>query len=85
MLNVIAGDFILEAEPLGGSWPPNPLQCVDISHMALSQNLIALVKIKIAGIFGCELPTNIDNNRLNNLGKPNEQCLIMATIWLLYD
>ena len=54
-----------------------PLQCVDIEHMALSQTLWPLVKIKIAGIYGCELPTNIDNNRLNNLGKPNEQ-------WLLY-
>ena len=31
--------------------------------MAMGQNLVLLVNIKIAGIYGCENPTNIDNNR----------------------
>ena len=35
----------------------------DQKNMAMGQNLVPLVNIKIAGIYGCELPTNIDNNR----------------------
>ena len=31
--------------------------------MALGQNFVALVNIKIAGMYGWENPNNIDNNR----------------------
>ena len=34
------------------------------SHLALGQNLVALVNIKIAGIYGSFHPTHIDHNRV---------------------
>ena len=40
-------------------WPPTYSQ----TNMALGQNLVALVNINIAGIYGSVHSTNIDNNR----------------------
>ena len=42
-----------------GLWPPNYSQ----TNMAVGQNLVALVNIKIAVIYGSVHSTNIDENR----------------------
>ena len=49
--------------PKSGTAGPDGYTVNIRKHLAMGRNLIALVNIKIAGIYGSVHPTHIDNNR----------------------